>query len=356
MRGSIFGLLLLLASPAFGFLSSSSSGGSSDINAIYRDNTQPPTDNIEWGGYSIRDLNTLDNAAFQPIIDIPNSTALRTDGSVSLDFENGRAKDPLGNTIFDWTLSKIYDIAGIESILTDARGLYDSFGIRTLGWGDMQLLDGSGVSAMLWGDRTLQSETGENIATWANDGLTMRDHASGSPDIKWEIDNDGNVGRPDGTSRPGGIYVGDAVMAGQNAGESGNFCVGDQTLGGTCVHGDGTQLRAKLQGVDDVWYLDIFGMHISGDLSIYAIGKGMQIAEGPDARMGKSTLVAGTVTVSNATITGSTRFFISNCLLSGVVTPTALAVSSVNIGSDFTILSSSALDTSDVCWELKEAI
>ena len=81
-------------------------------------------------------------------------------------------------------------------------------------------------------------------------------------------------------------------------------------------------------------------------------GAGFKIAEGSDARMGKSTLVGGTVTVSNATITNNTRIFLTN--QNGAGTPGFLYVSARSAGTSFTITSSSGTDTSDVAWLLVE--
>lgn len=61
-----------------------------------------------------------------------------------------------------------------------------------------------------------------------------------------------------------------------------------------------------------------------------------------------ATLVAGTVTVSLASVTASTRFFLTSNFDGG--TPGWLRVSARSVGASFTITSSSATDTSTVGW------
>lgn len=97
----------------------------------------------------------------------------------------------------------------------------------------------------------------------------------------------------------------------------------------------------------------------SGDLSFSAgnalfqsVGNGIKIKEGTNARMGQSTLVAGTVTVSNSSATTSTRIFLTRKTAGGTVGDLTYTVT----GGSFTINSANALDTSLVNWILVEAL
>ena len=89
----------------------------------------------------------------------------------------------------------------------------------------------------------------------------------------------------------------------------------------------------------------------AGSVSVSSIGDGFRVAEGSNARMGISTLSGGTVTVTNNTVTANTRIFMSRQTTGGVTGQ--LSCTRV-ANTSFTINSSSALDTSTVCWELKE--
>ena len=89
------------------------------------------------------------------------------------------------------------------------------------------------------------------------------------------------------------------------------------------------------------------------DIVIGAVGKGLKLKEGTNARMGTATLVAGLVTVNNTSITANTRVFI------GCKTPLGTAgglfLSGLTIGASFAIRSTSSADTSVVSYLLIEA-
>ncbi|MFJ2110632.1 glycosyl hydrolase family 28-related protein [Streptomyces sp. NPDC087850] len=87
-------------------------------------------------------------------------------------------------------------------------------------------------------------------------------------------------------------------------------------------------------------------------LNLGSAGGGIAIAEGAGARMGVATLVGGTVTVANASITATSRIFLT-CQAPGG-TPGFLRVSARTPGTSFTILSSSVTDTSVVAWHAIE--
>ena len=89
-----------------------------------------------------------------------------------------------------------------------------------------------------------------------------------------------------------------------------------------------------------------------GALDVHAAGSGVQVAEGSNAKQGTATLVAGTVTVPNASVTANSRIFLTTQTPGG--TAGFLVVSARTPGTSFTILSSNALDTSIVAFEIFE--
>jgi len=91
---------------------------------------------------------------------------------------------------------------------------------------------------------------------------------------------------------------------------------------------------------------------IPNNLSITAEGYGLKIKEGSDARMGVATLVGGTVTVSNNTVTANTRIMLTAQNNGGTIG--FLSVSARTAATSFVILSSSGSDTSIVAWMLVE--
>lgn len=75
------------------------------------------------------------------------------------------------------------------------------------------------------------------------------------------------------------------------------------------------------------------------------VGTGTNISQ---IKHGRATLVGGTVTVSDTSVTANSRIFVSSAVDGGV--PGWLRVSARSAGVSFTILSSSGTDTSQVDW------
>lgn len=90
-------------------------------------------------------------------------------------------------------------------------------------------------------------------------------------------------------------------------------------------------------------------------INIGSAGGGVAIKEGgATARMGVVTLVAGTATVNNTSVTANTRIFLTGQNNGASGTPGTPRVSARVAGTSFTITSSSGSDTSTVAYELKE--
>jgi hypothetical protein len=89
-------------------------------------------------------------------------------------------------------------------------------------------------------------------------------------------------------------------------------------------------------------------------MNIGTAGGGLAVKEGSNARSGVATLVAGTVTVANTSVTASTRIQLTAQSLGTVTAPKALAVTARSVGTSFTITSADATDTSVVHWFMVE--
>lgn len=89
-----------------------------------------------------------------------------------------------------------------------------------------------------------------------------------------------------------------------------------------------------------------------GNLVVGSAGKGLQIKEGANATMGRSTLVGGTVTVNTTAVTNNSEIN-AFCQTPGG-TPGFLRCSARVAGTSFTILSSSGTDTSVIAWWITE--
>jgi hypothetical protein len=81
-------------------------------------------------------------------------------------------------------------------------------------------------------------------------------------------------------------------------------------------------------------------------------GGGLAIKEGTNARLGVSTLSAGTVTVANTSVTSTTRIFLQR--VSGAAANFGHLTYTINAGVSFTVTSSNASDTSVFNWHLVE--
>jgi hypothetical protein len=91
---------------------------------------------------------------------------------------------------------------------------------------------------------------------------------------------------------------------------------------------------------------------VAGIVRVAALGSGLEIAEGSNARMGIATLVGGAVVVSTTEVTANSRIFITSQVDGG--TPGWLRISARSNGVSFTITSSSGSDTSQVAWMIVE--
>lgn len=92
----------------------------------------------------------------------------------------------------------------------------------------------------------------------------------------------------------------------------------------------------------------------SGDVVLNTVGKGLQVKEGSNARMGVGTLVAGTVTINNTSVTANTRIFLTVQSLGTVAVATPIAVTARTAGTSFTVTSSDGTDTSTFAYLLVE--
>lgn len=84
------------------------------------------------------------------------------------------------------------------------------------------------------------------------------------------------------------------------------------------------------------------------------VGQGLSIKEGTNAKAGTSTLVGGTVTVLNNSVTANSRIKLSIQSLGTVIAPKAIGISARVASTSFTILSADATDTSVIYWEINE--
>lgn len=88
-----------------------------------------------------------------------------------------------------------------------------------------------------------------------------------------------------------------------------------------------------------------------GSFRITQPGQGLRVAEGANCKQGVATLVAGTVTVANTSVTANSRIFLT---AQDDSSTGALRVSARTAGTSFTITSSNAGDSGVVAYEIFE--
>lgn len=91
---------------------------------------------------------------------------------------------------------------------------------------------------------------------------------------------------------------------------------------------------------------------LNGNLDISGAGYGLEVKEGSNCKQGTAAMTAGSVTVTNSAVTASSRIFLTTQTPGG--TPGALFVNARSAGTNFTVHSSSATDTSTFAYEIFE--
>lgn len=91
---------------------------------------------------------------------------------------------------------------------------------------------------------------------------------------------------------------------------------------------------------------------LTADFLIGTVGRGLRIAVGTNGKMNTATLVAGTVTISNTSVTANSHIIVYHMTQAG--TPGWLRVSAKTAGTSFVVTSSSSTDTSLIGYQIVE--
>ncbi|MFD9276913.1 glycosyl hydrolase family 28-related protein [Streptomyces mirabilis] len=235
----------------------------------------------------------------------------------------GRDDDSTGN------LTPQYGVSAANSAyVTVASGVLAGV---AAGWND-----GGGNTTLLRGPLV----TGTGITSWTWPGTASTTAAAATSTIlqalvagdtqpRWTVDGQGRMKYgPGGTTAPdtGGWYRNNVGVL-----QSDSFVVFN---GGVQSNGSFTAFQASAKAL------------VAG-----TAGGGVAIKEGANARMGTATLVTGTVTVSNTSVTATTRIIVTRQGSGGTLGHLSTTRTA---GTSFTIASSSATETSTVAWLLVE--
>jgi hypothetical protein len=141
-----------------------------------------------------------------------------------------------------------------------------------------------------------------------------------------------------GTAYKGYATAGGASIYAGNGSINGSTYIPGDIILGAGTNSNGTRGKISLY---------------SSQLILGVLGQGISITEGTNAKQGIATLVSGTVTISNTSVTANSRIFLTTQDPNSG-TPGFLWISARTPGTDFTIQSSSILDTSIVAYEIFE--
>lgn len=98
------------------------------------------------------------------------------------------------------------------------------------------------------------------------------------------------------------------------------------TAGGLTVSASGAQITGDI-GAN------------SGNILANTVGKGLRVKEGSGGKQGVATLVSGTVTVSNANVTATSRILVSGGALNSSTAIGSLSVPTITASTSFVITS-----------------
>jgi hypothetical protein len=207
------------------------------------------------------------------------------------------------------------------------------------------------------GTLTCQAGSSDNIFIGDRLGATFTNLGAATNTVVGVVG--GVVRTPD--TQTNNTWIGHSNNEGAVSGSAASRNSGNKTLrvSGTSAGGGGGLVEAAARvAISEAHGYNSFpdpgtgGLYVDGNVLIGAAGSGLRVKEGSNAKMGVSTLVAGTVVVSNTSVTANSRIFLDIQTPGG--TPGFLRVSARTAGTSFTILSSSGTDTSVVGWMIVE--
>lgn len=191
-----------------------------------------------------------------------------------------------------------------------------------------------------------RTATTKNSASW---GFTYQ--SSGSNSNSYDLNFNG-TGAFQRTFASGDTAFGNNAADGnyyldvQKSGSSGTFKVKDQTAttGATRVLFD--------LGATDSATTNIATLNGS---QAFALGAGLTLKAGSNARTGSGTLSGGTLAVANTSVTTNSRIYVQDTGGGVLANIGALYIASQTAGTGFTVTSSNALDTSTFTYWIYES-
>jgi hypothetical protein len=179
----------------------------------------------------------------------------------------------------------------------------------------------------------------DSSATWWLD----QDNPGGNPSINFVQDGERDIGQSSISLRPRNIWMAGTLGIGLAATQVGTIQLGASA---STVVGDalGNITLTPTSGAVKI---------STGPIQVVTAGYGLSIAHGTNCKLGSSTLSAGSVVVSNTSVTSNSLIFLSRSTSGGTLGDLSYTISA---GTSFTITSSSGTDTSTVAWLIVEGL
>lgn len=295
---------------------------------------------------------------------ITNNYAFRSSGKISITDTTEATSATVASSIFAGGVGinkKLFvtgdtAIAGIASVTnsttstsTSTGSLVNSGGFGNAGtaWigGATNITDTTASTSITTGSLIVGGGAGiagylYALINYSNSGYFMAQPAAGSS-TTW-----GYTVFQTGTNLAGPVFgLQSGYGTGNGTGSTIAFFTSTPTTSGTANH-----------GVAQRGQIDINGLVITVDFKITTAGKGIYIKEGSNARMGTGTLIGGTATISNTSITANTRVFCFDTNGASLTNVGTLAedLTARVVSTSFKINSTNVLDTSTFNWILFE--
>jgi hypothetical protein len=140
------------------------------------------TYNNDGNATPIKNVPSINTPSDQVIVDIVNRRLVRSDNTITFDWENLVMSDTAGNNVFLWDSQQLLDQTGQLSLRWSTRTMADENGNAAVIWdANRKLIDANSVDSILWNVRNLLDDTSTPTLDYQNRTL-LKDH--------WQYDSD----------------------------------------------------------------------------------------------------------------------------------------------------------------------
>lgn len=223
----------------------------------------------------------------------------------------------------------LYDSTGILSINYTQRIIYDTSGtVQALNYNTRNFIDSTGVGAGSWNTRALQDTANKNSCLWGT--RVLYDSTGTVQSVNW----------------------GSRIMVDASSIASLNYNVRN-LYDSTGVKSIDYTVRALYNSSGVALATWSGALLATGSINLATVGNKLSIKGGTNATIGQATLVAGTVTVANTSVTANSLIWLTVKTIGGTAGNHSYTITA---GTSFTINSSLTTDTSIINWLIIDMI